>query len=134
MNISIFTQTFSKLNFRKIVSILSALPTTILEKKSPNVFAKCITNPSSCVSFQELADIRASGLRSFRDIIVDEGNLLLWSGLIVPVSDSSVSLFCPRTDRQCKKYKGRTAKIALLLVLLRNVSWTVTHFPICTKR
>ncbi|KAL1402538.1 hypothetical protein pipiens_006039, partial [Culex pipiens pipiens] len=33
---------------------------------------------------KELADIRASGLKSFRDITVDEGNLLLWSGLIVP--------------------------------------------------
>jgi hypothetical protein len=33
---------------------------------------------------QELADIKASGLKSFRDIDVDERNLLIWSGLIVP--------------------------------------------------
>ncbi|XP_035920058.1 ubiquitin-conjugating enzyme E2 L3 isoform X2 [Anopheles stephensi] len=32
----------------------------------------------------ELADIRASGMKSFRDIVVDEANLLLWTGLIVP--------------------------------------------------
>ncbi|XP_061506885.1 ubiquitin-conjugating enzyme E2-18 kDa isoform X2 [Anopheles gambiae] len=32
----------------------------------------------------ELADIRSSGMKSFRDILVDETNLLLWTGLIVP--------------------------------------------------
>lgn len=38
------------------------------------------------VFFQELADIKASGLRSFRDIEVDDRNILIWSGLICPVS------------------------------------------------
>lgn len=33
---------------------------------------------------QELADIKASGLKSFRDIDVDDRNILIWSGLIVP--------------------------------------------------
>nr|XP_040224041.2 ubiquitin-conjugating enzyme E2-18 kDa isoform X3 [Anopheles coluzzii] len=33
---------------------------------------------------KELADIRSSGMKSFRDILVDETNLLLWTGLIVP--------------------------------------------------
>lgn len=36
--------------------------------------------------FQELNDIRQSGLKSFRDIQVDESNILTWQGLIVPVS------------------------------------------------
>lgn len=35
---------------------------------------------------QELNDLKSSGLRSFKDIQVDEANLLLWTGLIVPVS------------------------------------------------
>lgn len=35
---------------------------------------------------QELGDIRNSGLKSFRDIQVDESNILTWQGLIVPVS------------------------------------------------
>lgn len=35
--------------------------------------------------FQELADLRKSGLKTFRDIIVDEANILNWQGLIVPV-------------------------------------------------
>jgi len=35
---------------------------------------------------QELQDIRASNLKVFRDIAVDEANILLWHGLIVPVS------------------------------------------------
>lgn len=34
---------------------------------------------------QELADIRDSGLKSFRDIQVDETNILAWQGLILPV-------------------------------------------------
>ncbi|XP_042220472.1 ubiquitin-conjugating enzyme E2 L3 isoform X1 [Homarus americanus] len=32
----------------------------------------------------ELADIRKSGIKSFRDILVDESNILTWQGLIVP--------------------------------------------------
>ena len=38
----------------------------------------------NCV--QELQDIRASNLKVFRDISVDDANILLWHGLIVPVS------------------------------------------------
>uniref|UniRef100_A0A0N7ZC36 Ubiquitin-conjugating enzyme E2-18 kDa n=1 Tax=Scylla olivacea TaxID=85551 RepID=A0A0N7ZC36_SCYOL len=33
---------------------------------------------------KELADIRRSGIKSFRDIQVDESNILTWQGLIVP--------------------------------------------------
>ncbi|CAH2052063.1 ubiquitin-conjugating enzyme E2 L3 [Battus philenor] len=33
---------------------------------------------------KELNDIRQSGLKSFRDIQVDESNILTWQGLIVP--------------------------------------------------
>ncbi|CAD7086988.1 unnamed protein product [Hermetia illucens] len=33
---------------------------------------------------KELADLKSSGLKSFRDIVVDEQNLLFWTGLIVP--------------------------------------------------
>lgn len=35
---------------------------------------------------QELSDLKTSGLRAFRDIQVDETNILLWTGLIIPVS------------------------------------------------
>jgi len=35
---------------------------------------------------KELGDIRNSGLKSFRDIQVDETNILTWQGLIVPDS------------------------------------------------
>ncbi|XP_018318946.1 ubiquitin-conjugating enzyme E2 L3 isoform X1 [Agrilus planipennis] len=35
---------------------------------------------------KELGDIRHSGLKSFRDIQVDESNILTWQGLIVPDS------------------------------------------------
>lgn len=47
--------------------------------------AQCI------IFFKELADIRDSGLKSFRDIQVDETNILAWQGLILPVS-KTVSL------------------------------------------
>jgi len=33
---------------------------------------------------QELEDIRKSGLKVFKDILVDESNILVWKGLIVP--------------------------------------------------
>lgn len=36
--------------------------------------------------FQELEDIKKMGLKSFRDILVDEANILTWQGLILPVS------------------------------------------------
>jgi len=33
---------------------------------------------------KELQDLRANGVRSFRDIVVDESNILYWQGVIVP--------------------------------------------------
>merc|ERR1712242_428034 len=33
---------------------------------------------------KELQDIRTAGLKSFRDIVVDESNILQWQGLLVP--------------------------------------------------
>lgn len=38
------------------------------------------------LSFQELEEIRKSGMKNFRNIQVDESNILTWQGLIVPVS------------------------------------------------
>lgn len=35
---------------------------------------------------QELEEIRKSGMKNFRNIQVDESNILTWQGLIVPVS------------------------------------------------
>ena len=35
---------------------------------------------------QELDEIRKSGIKVFREIAVDESNILSWQGLIVPVS------------------------------------------------
>ena len=33
---------------------------------------------------KELQDMRKAGLKNFRDIQVDEANILLWQGLLVP--------------------------------------------------
>ena len=33
---------------------------------------------------KELQDIRKAGLKSFRDIVVDDSNILQWTGLLVP--------------------------------------------------
>lgn len=38
------------------------------------------------VLFQELEDIRKTGIKHFRNIQVDESNILNWQGVIVPVS------------------------------------------------
>lgn len=42
---------------------------------------------------QELNDIRQSGIKLFRDIRVDESNILCWQGLIVPVSFKEIFSF-----------------------------------------
>ena len=42
---------------------------------------KKLTHSSS----QELRDIRESGTKFFRNIVVDESNILYWQGVIVPV-------------------------------------------------
>lgn len=47
----------------------------------------------SFMSFQELDDIRKSGMKHFRNIQVDESNILTWQGLIVPVSIKYMQLF-----------------------------------------
>lgn len=39
---------------------------------------------------QELSEIRTLGLKNFRNIQVDETNILYWQGLIVPVSTKLV--------------------------------------------
>lgn len=48
----------------------------------------------NCVSLflvnQELSEIRAFGVKNFRNIQVDESNILSWQGLIVPVSTNLV--------------------------------------------
>lgn len=44
-----------------------------------------VFHPSSLV-LQELEEIRKSGMKNFRNIQVEESNLLAWQGLIVPVS------------------------------------------------
>ena len=33
---------------------------------------------------KELGDIKQSGMKSFRELVVDEKNILQWSGLVVP--------------------------------------------------
>jgi ubiquitin-conjugating enzyme E2 L3 len=33
---------------------------------------------------KELQELKESGLKSFRNIVVDEQNILMWQGLIVP--------------------------------------------------
>lgn len=46
---------------------------------------------------QELDEIRKSGMKNFRNIQVDESNILTWQGLIVPVSIMMVLLhYCFR--------------------------------------
>ena len=37
--------------------------------------------------FQELEDLKKSQLRTFRNIEVEESNILNWTGVLVPVSN-----------------------------------------------
>jgi len=74
---------------------MSALEATnyanVLKFRNALVFTKFSLFTLPIVIAQELADIRSSGLRSFRDIEVDDRNILIWSGLICPVSFSSAN-------------------------------------------
>lgn len=50
-------------------------------------FSSMLNLKQSLYSFwQELEEIRKSGMKNFRNIQVDESNILTWQGLIVPVS------------------------------------------------
>lgn len=53
---------------------------------------------------QELDEIRKSGIRVFREILVDESNILNWQGLIVPVSSVNIQCVCvcvSKREREC---------------------------------
>lgn len=55
--------------------------------------------------FQELEEIRNCGVKNFRNVQVDESNILSWQGLIVPVSIKLMSLH----DNKKKTFIDRTA-------------------------
>lgn len=42
---------------------------------------------------QELGDLKSSNLKSFRDIQVDDSNILSWTGLIIPVKKQCFNNF-----------------------------------------
>lgn len=68
--------------------------------------------------FQELQDIRSSGIKVFRDIQVDESNILSWTGLIVPVSMLTCLLLSI-----CKDHRGNYIKcIYIITKILLSVS------------
>lgn len=84
------------------LDILGYPPSAVISVKRPwerfNSHSKLLT---FCfvffrLSLQELNDLRASGLKSFREIVVDESNILQWTGLIVPVS-TVPEIILPRT-------------------------------------
>ena len=43
---------------------------------------------------QELTDIRQANSKIFRDIVVDESNILAWNGLVVPVRSVWCTCVC----------------------------------------
>jgi ubiquitin-protein ligase len=56
-----------------------------LQSLQPRKHLKRLTTMAATRRLQkELQDIRKAGLKSFRDIIVDESNILQWQGLLVP--------------------------------------------------
>lgn len=58
-------------------------------RKSGGANLQCLPpfdTPLCFVNQQELEEIRKCGMKNFRNIQVDEANLLTWQGLIVPVS------------------------------------------------
>ena len=44
--------------------------------------------------YQELGDIRKANPKYFRNIAVDDSNILYWQGLIVPVSTQPLFFVC----------------------------------------
>uniref|UniRef100_A0A3P8WZ94 Ubiquitin-conjugating enzyme E2 L3-like n=1 Tax=Cynoglossus semilaevis TaxID=244447 RepID=A0A3P8WZ94_CYNSE len=81
---------------------------------------------------KELDEIRKSGMKNFRNIQVDESNLLSWQGLIVPVhsglksfSRQSIPLNLPRShsrQRSIIPTSMRRVRFACLSSVLRTGS------------
>lgn len=65
-------------------------PTLTCKHSEMLIRASCLmlllTFAYTLLVFQELEEIRKCGMKNFRNIQVDEANLLTWQGLIVPVS------------------------------------------------
>ena len=69
-----------KTPFFVILSSINLLRLTWQNKSSVSSLAMAATRRLQ----KELAEIRGSANKSFRDVQVDESNLLIWQGLIVP--------------------------------------------------
>ena len=54
--------------------------------RNSSLLSLSLSLSSLSLPLQELDDIRKSGQKVFRNIAVDESNILKWQGLIVPVS------------------------------------------------
>jgi hypothetical protein len=76
--------------------------------------------PLCFVNQQELEEIRKCGMKNFRNIQVDEANLLTWQGLIGPVS---IEHFHFLSDYSFRWY----AAAGLILVLLSRLIVWVAH-------
>lgn len=71
-------------------------------RKSGGAHPQCLPPfdiPLCFVNQQELEEIRKCGMKNFRNIQVDEANLLTWQGLIVPVSTGHLPSSSPRRGR-----------------------------------
>lgn len=56
----------------------------ILEKQKYLILLKIYQMAATRRLQKELQELRESGLKSFKNIVVDEQNILSWQGLIVP--------------------------------------------------
>ncbi|XP_010842717.1 PREDICTED: uncharacterized protein LOC104991806 [Bison bison bison] len=77
-------------------------------RKSGGAHPQCLPPfdiPLCFVNQQELEEIRKCGMKNFRNIQVDEANLLTWQGLIVPVSTGQLPSSSP--DGAGRRADGR---------------------------
>lgn len=75
---------------------------------------------------QELGDLRKSDVKYFRNIQVDESNILLWQGLIVPVSIAYWHIKCYKKVVDLFMYSNHimndnTCNVALFIVHISYV-------------
>lgn len=81
---------------------------------------------------QELEEIRKSGMKNFRNIQVDESNILTWQGLIVPVSTVfKSSFFSSPVFPLCSATQGHCLCLCSLALALTDKLWLCLEWWRC---
>ena len=72
---------------------------------------------------KEIEEIRKCGMKNFRNIQVDEANLLTWQGLIVPVSIEHFHFLLDNSFRWCAATAGHISVFLSKFLVWADHRW-----------